>query len=49
MSQYIVTIWDNTWKYRKYSYKVALTDLYSYTASLKKNHDRFTIEYAGEF
>lgn len=49
MKQYLVTVWDRDWRYNKYSYKVALTDLKSYTKVLKQSHDRFTIIYRGEF
>lgn len=49
MSQYIVTVWTDDQKYRKYSYKVGVTDLDKYKKQLKLQYNRFTITYAGEF
>jgi len=49
MKQYLVTIWDGNWRYKKYSYMVGLTDSKSYCKVLRQNTDRFIIEYKGEF
>lgn len=46
MKEYIVTVWDRNWIYKKYSYKVGLTDLDSYKLQLKDKYNRFTVEEA---
>ncbi len=49
MNEYLVTIWDKEWQNRKYCYRIATTDVEEYKKQLKKQYDRFTIDYIGEF